>query len=307
MRLRVVFLTLPLALALPMSGLCADFDQAQSSQSKHASPPVSVISADQRSTQHSGLEWASVAAHLPDPQTASPEKLKIAGDNLAARQYFEDALDYYGYALARGGDPSELQNQMGVAWLKLGQNKQAHAVFLRAVRAQKRNDHAWNNLGVTAYQNKDYLQAISDYSRAVHIDRESAAYRSNLALAYFSLMDMENARKQFAAAMRLDPNFMTSDDGYGASVRILSGNNYGGICFQLARLYASLNQLPEMRSWLAKASGAGFDVKDGMETDAVLSPYMKDPEVRQILLSEDAARKTKVTSAKVPPLGGVTN
>jgi len=269
MRLRVVFLTLPLALALPISGLCADFDQAQSSQSKHASPPVSVISADQRSTQHSGLEWASVAAHLPDPQTASPEKLKIAGDNLAARQYFEDALDYYGYALARGGDPSELQNQMGVAWLKLGQNKQAHAAFLRAVRAQKRNDHAWNNLGVTAYQNKDYLQAISDYSRAVHIDRESAAYRSNLALAYFSLMDMENARKQFAAAMRLDPNFMTSDDGYGASVRLLSGNNYGGICFQLARLYASQNQLPEMRLWLAKANGAGFDVKDGMETDAV--------------------------------------
>jgi tetratricopeptide (TPR) repeat protein len=307
MRLRVVFLTLPLALALPMSGLCADFDQAQSSQSKQTSSPVVLKSAEQRDIQHSGLEWASVSAHLPDPQTASAEKLKIAADNLAARRYFEDALDYYGYALARGGDPSELQNQIGVVWLKLGQRIQARAAFLRAVHVQKRNSHAWNNLGVMEYENKNYQQAISDYSRAVHIDRESAAYRSNLALGYFSMSDMESARKQFIAAMRLDPNFMTPDDGYGASVHILSGNNYSGICFQLARLYASQNQLPEMRLWLAKASEAGFDVKAGMETDAVLKTYMKDPEIRQILLSEDAMRKTKVTSAKVPPLRGVTN
>jgi len=307
MRLRVVSLILPLALALPLSGLCANLDQTQASQPKGATPPVSMNSADQRAIQHSGAEWANLSAHLPDPQTASPEKLKVAGDILAARRYFEDALDYYGYALARGGDPSQLQNQIGVVRLKLGQNKQAHAAFLHAVHMQKRNDHAWNNLGVTEYQNKHYTQAISDYLRAAHIDRESAAYRSNLALAYFSLADMEDARMQFAAAMRLDPNFMNPDDGYGASVHILSGNNYSGICFQLARLYASQDQLPEMRLWLTKASEAGFDVKAGMQTDAVLSPYMKDPEVRQILLNEDAMRKTKMTSAKVPPLGNATN
>ena len=307
MRLRVVFLALPLALALPLSGLCANLDQTQASQPKNATPPVSMSSADERAMQHSGPEWAAIAPHLPDPKTASVEKLKMAGDILAARRYPEDALDYYGYALARGGDPSELENQMGVVWLKLGQNRQARTAFLRAVHAQKRNDHAWNNLGVTEYQNKNYSKAISDYSRAEHIDRESAVYRSNLALAYFSLSDMEDARTQFAAAMRLDPNFMNPDDGYGASVHLLSGNNYGGICFQLARLYASQNQLPEMRLWLTKASEAGFNVKTGMQTDAVLSPYMKDPEIKQILLNEDAMRKTKMTSAKVPPLGGATN
>ena len=307
MRLRVVFLSLPLALALPMSGLCANLDQTQASQPKNATTPVSMSSADQRVMQHSGPEWAAIAPHLPDPKTASAEKLKIAGDILAARRFPQDALEYYGYALARGGDPSELENQMGVVLLKLGQNKLACEAFLRSVRAQKRNDHAWNNLGVTEYQNKNYYKAISDYSRAEHIDRESAVYRSNLALAYFSLDDMDDARTQFAAAMRLDPAFMSPDDGYGASVHLLSGSNYGGICFQLARLYASQDQLPEMRLWLAKASGAGFNVKAGMQSDAVLSPYMKDPEIKQILLDEDAMRKTKMTSAKVPPPLGGTN
>jgi len=263
--------------------------------------------ADQRAMQHSSLEWANVSAHLPDPQTASPDALKMAGDILAARRFLQDALDYYGYALTRGGDPSDLYNRMGVIWMKLGKNIQARGDFLRAVHAQKRNDHAWNNLGVTEYQNKRYSQAISDYSKAAHIDRESATYRSNLALAYFSLADMDNARKQLAAASRLDPNFMNPDDGYGPSVHILSGDNYSGICFQLAKLYASQDQLPEMRTWLAKASAAGFNVKAGMQADEVLSGYMKDPEVRQILMDEDAMRKTKMTSAKVPPLVGATN
>ena len=307
MRLRVVFLSLPLALALPMSGLCANLDQTQASQPKNATTPVSMSSADQRVMQHSGPEWAAIAPHLPDPKTASAEKLKIAGDILAARRFPQDALEYYGYALARGGDPSELENQMGVVLLKLGQNKLAREAFLRSVRAQKRNDHAWNNLGVTEYQNKNYYKAISDYSRAEHIDRESAVYRSNLALAYFSIMDMENAQKQFGAALRLDPNIMDSSNGFGATVHILSGNNYGGICFQLARLYARQHQLPEMRVWLAKASDAGFDIKAGMMADADLNPYLKDPEVKQMLLDADALRKTKVTTAKVPPLGGITN
>jgi len=307
MRLRVVFLSLPMALALPLSGLCANLDQTQPSQSKPAPAPVSMSLTDQRAMQHSSLEWANVSEHLPDPKTASPDTLKMAGDILAARKFLQDSLDYYGYALNRGGDPSELYNRMGVVWMKLGRNVQARGDFLRAVHAQKRNDHAWNNLGVTEFQNKNYQQAISDYTRAAHIDRESATYRANLALAYFSLQDMENARKQFAAAMRLDPNFMNPDDGYGASVHIFSVDNYSGICFQLARMYASQDQLPEMRTWLAKASAAGFNVKAGMETDAVLSLYMKDPEVKQILMDEDAMRKTKMTSAKVPPLAGSTN
>jgi tetratricopeptide (TPR) repeat protein len=305
MRLRVVFLTLPLALALPMSGLCANLDQTQASPTKSASPPAGVISAVQR--DHSGPEWASIAAHLPDPQTASADRLKLAADILAARQYPEDALDYYGYALARGGNPSDVLNQMGVIRLKLGQNKLAHEIFLRVVHAQKKNDHAWNNLGVTEYQSRNYRQAISDYMRASRLDRESAVYRSNLALAYFSITDMENAQKQFGAALRLDPNIMDPANGYGATVHILSGNNYGGICFQLAKLYARQHELPEMRLWLAKASDAGFDIRAGMLADPDLNPYLKDLEVKQILLDADALRKTKMTTAKVPPLGGAMN
>ena len=48
-------------------------------------------------------QWLAVKPHLPDPATASADKLEMAGDVLRARRFPEDALDYYQYALRRGG------------------------------------------------------------------------------------------------------------------------------------------------------------------------------------------------------------
>src|SRR5271168_850778 len=60
--------------------------------------------ADMRELRHQDPQWQSVKLHLPDPATATAQQLETVGDVLRARRFPEDAIDYYNYALQRGGD-----------------------------------------------------------------------------------------------------------------------------------------------------------------------------------------------------------
>src|SRR5580698_4030220 len=69
--------------------------------------------------KHQDPQWLVVQPHLPDPATASPEKLEQAGDILRVRRFPEDALDYYNNALRRGGKETVLLNKIGITQLEL--------------------------------------------------------------------------------------------------------------------------------------------------------------------------------------------
>jgi tetratricopeptide (TPR) repeat protein len=263
--------------------------------------PARLTSDVERAALHNSSDWQLLEPHLPNPQTASASQLETAADVLRARRFPEDALDYYGYAMARGGDVSELLNKMGITRLELRQNDLARQMFLRTVRAKKNDSQAWNNLGVTEYADHNYHAAISDYKRATKLDRKSAVYHSNLAMAYFEDKDMPDARQQFALAIQLDPRIMQARDGGGVTAHIVGSQNYPEMCFEMARLYAHSHDVQTTRLWLAKASEAGYDVRVGMSDDIVFRPYAKDPEVVMMLNNAVQMRKRSVASA--PGLG----
>src|SRR5215470_11368566 len=73
-----------------------------------------------RALDHQNPVWESVRAHLPDPTTATV---------LRARRFLEDAIDYYGFALQRGGEEPHLLNKMGVTQLELRNVAQARIYF----------------------------------------------------------------------------------------------------------------------------------------------------------------------------------
>ena len=56
-----------------------------------------------RELRHQDPQWQTVKPHLPDPASATEQQLETVGDVLRARRFPEDALDYYTYALRRGG------------------------------------------------------------------------------------------------------------------------------------------------------------------------------------------------------------
>jgi tetratricopeptide (TPR) repeat protein len=302
MRARVVLLTSLFSLTLSLA-IHAEGNQLQPlSKTKQTPPSAPLTSNIERYALHESPDWALIAPHLPDPQTATAARLEMAGDILMARRFPEDALDYYGYAMARGGNVSVLLNKMGVVRLELRQPELAREMFLRTVRAQKKNAAAWNNLGVAEYQEKRYQNAAGDYQKASHLDRRSAVYHSNLAMVYFEMKNMEDAQRQFSIAVRLDPKIMDPAEGFGAVAHVMGSADYAGLCFEMATMFAGQHRPAEMRRWLAKASEGGYDVHNGMQAEVAFRPYLKDLEVKQILINSDLLRKKTVASVNIKPL-----
>lgn len=273
-------------------GLCV---RAASAQSR-ARPEAPATSAEERVLLHSGTDWPLIASHLPDPATATPQQLEGTADVLRARRFPEDALDFYGYALARGGDVTTLLNKMGIVRLELRQVDLARQMFHRAVSVHKKDPQAWNNLGASEYASQNYRAAVSDYRKATKLRKDSAIYHSNLGMAYFELKDVDSARREFATALKLDPLILQHRDSGGSTAHILASSNYAGLCYEMARMYARDGKVDAMLEWLAKASEGGYPVRANMRDDASLRVFQKDPRV--LLLLSNADQLTAKNSAR---------
>jgi tetratricopeptide (TPR) repeat protein len=300
MRSRVLLLAFVLA---PLAAYAAE-STAVPPQPQQSAP---LTSADERAALHNSPDWVLIQPHLPDPKTASAADLEMAGDVLRARRFPEDALDYYGYALQRGGDVSKLLNKMGIVRLELRQIDLAHAMFLRTVRAHKKDASAWNNLGVTDYAMQDYRAAVDAYKHAVKIDKNYAVFHSNLGLAYFEKGDPEAARSEFSRALQLDPAIMTGNDSGGTTAHILGAHNYPGMCLEMAKLFAREHDVDRMLFWLGKGSDAGLDLRASVHDDPALAAYAKDPRVTLLIANAAQLHARSVASAKPPSLGTSTS
>jgi tetratricopeptide (TPR) repeat protein len=258
---------------------------------------------------HDDPQWTTVQSHLPDPQTASAAKLELAADVLRARRFPADALEYYNYALQRGGgDQTLLLNKMGVTELELQNMMQARAYFQRAVKLKKKNADGWNNLGAVEYLEHRYRNAILDYDRAIKINKKESSFHSNLGTAYFDLKQFDSARKEFEVALKLDPEmFERRRMAAGVTAHLLSPEDHARFCYEMARLYAKNGDEADMLHSLQMASEGGFDVAAEMGRDASLSSYRKDPRVLMILQNARALRTGRAGTAvaaagTVPPL-----
>ena len=292
MRLRTVFLASLFTTLLPLA---------------IAQQQAPMTSPEERAALHRGPEWLQISPHLPDPKTATPAMLETAGDVLRARRFPEDALDFYGYAVSRGGNVSRLLNKIGVVRLELRQNELARQMFLRVVRANKKDSQAWNNLGVTEFATQNYGAAISDYRRALKVNQHSAVYHANLGMAYFEKKDTDSAQQQFTLAVQIDPGIMSEGEAGGATAHILGSQRYPDLCFEMAKMYARAPNVALMRLWLAKASEGGYDVRQGIRDTAVLRPYVNDPQIKMMLANSEAMRKRSVAAATMPSLGVPTD
>jgi tetratricopeptide (TPR) repeat protein len=263
-----------------------------------------MTSNEERATLHASSDWQLIAPHLADPATGSATELEQDGDVLRARRFPEDALDYYGYAMARGGDVDNLLEKMGAVRLELQQAPLARAMFLRCVRARKNDAQAWNNLGAADYVMSEYGSAISEYKRSVRLNKRSAVVHANLGMAYFANKQTELARKQLALALQLDPKIMESRDEGGITAHVLATEDYAGFCFEMAKLYAEEQHPDSMRLWLGKASERGYDVRAGIRENAAFRPWLKDPQIQMML--QNSARMRKVPAMSVTPLPSAT-
>lgn len=279
---RLPFLLFLLSVFAACAGLCA--------QSKLPGHETAL------QTEHEDPQWQSIQSHLPDPATASPERLEMSADILRARRFPESALDYYTYALKRGGNETQILNKMGVTELELGNHQVAQAFFQRVVHLKRKDPSAWNNLGAVEYLEGMNRSAISDYKRAIKLDKKSATFHSNLGTVYFQTKDFERARKEFNIALSLDPELMVHrGESGGITMRMLSPEDHARFCYELARLYAEQGDEAKMLHYLTTASEGGFDVLEAMRRDAVLEQYRKDPRVLLLVRNAEALRNGHIS------------
>jgi tetratricopeptide (TPR) repeat protein len=260
-----------------------------------------------RELRHKDPQWQTVVQHLPDPATATEQQLETVGDVLRARRFPEDALDYYNYALRRGGGNEVLlMNKIGVTQLDLRHTAAARAYFQRATQLKKKDAVAWNNLGAVEYIDGRFATAISDYGRAIKLNKTSAIYHSNLATAYFEQKDYKKAREQFKIAIKIDPDVAHHDGAGGLTAHMVSPEDHARYCFEMARMYAEIGDEANLLHYLTMASEAGFDVMGEMRADNEMAPYRKDPRVIMLVKNAHALRTGRASvddaSGKIPPL-----
>lgn len=260
------------------------------------------VSADpERVARHQSADWMAMAEHLPDPTTASAAELQLTADVMRARRLPEDALEYYRYALERGGDAAKLTNRIGITLLELRHPQLARTAFQRAVHLNPKDAEAWNNLGASEYIVADYARAIGDYKRAVKLNKAKATFHSNLGTAYFEVKDYESARKQFATALKLDPNALQGGGSNGIEAHVLSPSDRGRFCFEMAKLAARDHDVDGVLRWLARATEVGFDTQLEMGQDRVLRTYLSDLRVTLIVHNARAMRTGQIADTGLVP------
>ena len=245
----------------------------------------------ERARLHDSDQWRDIERHLPDPASATPKALEQEADILRARRFPEDAIDFYRYALARGGDSATLTNKMGLTQLEMKNYQLAEALFNRAVKIDKKNNEAWNNLGAAQFIGGNASRAISSYKHAIKLDRHTAVFHANLATAYFETKNFNGARKELATAMKLDPDIFNRKEGTGGlEAHVLSSEDRARFSYEMAKLYAENGLEDQMLHQLAMAGEAGMDLQKEMRKDALLSKYLTDKRVVLLIQNAEAIR-----------------
>ena len=283
-----------LRILLPLVALCA-------SSFAGAQQPIPFDVASERALRHATVEWASIAPHLPDPATATPTALLTAADVLRARRMPADAIEYYGYALKRGGDEVTVINRIGVTELEQNHAFLARVAFKRTITQRKKFAEGWNNLGASESMLGNTHDAIADYSRAVKLERRNATFHINLGTAYFASKDYEAARKQYQVAIKLDPKALDHSGRGGSQIQILSSADRGRFAFEMARLAAGTKDEDGMLRWLGQSSEAGFDVVTAMQPVKEFAPYLSDPRITVLVTNAHLMHARQLASAQPVP------
>ncbi len=189
----------------------------------------------------------------------------MAADVLRARRFPEDALDYYGYALTRGGDAARIALKQGVTELELQNVTLARACFKRAAKLEAEERRCMEQSGggrVSAASICDTHLGLQAGDQAEPGGRRP--FTPTLERRYFERKSFqEGASSSSRSRLKLDPEVFEKHSGSGVMAHMLSPADRGRFCYELAKLALGRGDEAEMLHWLAKASEAAFDCAPG--------------------------------------------
>jgi len=212
----------------------------------------------------------------PPSATASAKELEQTADSLRVQKLYADAVDYYRAALPKASNPDVIHNKRGIAELLMLRLGEAKKSFERAIKANRNNPEAYNNLGVVHYEERNYRRAIRFYNKAIELSPDSASFHSNLGSAYFSKKDYEKANQEYARALTLDPEVFEHHSPAGISMHATTLEDRARFSYVIAKMYAKSGDTEHCLQYLRKAMEEGFAVAQNFAKDREFDNYRKD-------------------------------
>lgn len=226
----------------------------------------------------------------PPAREASADDLEGRADELHVQKLYFDAIDYYRAALAKGLNKARILVKICRTQLVMTRWHEGQKSCQLAIKADHAYADAYNNLGVSLYEQKKYSPAIKQYHKAIEIDGNSASFYSNLGAALFAKKQFEPAVAAYQRAVEIDPDvFMRTSRG-GVQAQLPSPEDRARYDYTVARLYAKMGLSDRSLEYLRKAMEEGYRDFQNVYRDVEFTELRKDK------------RFAELVATKTPPL-----
>ena len=225
--------------------------------------------------------WA--AADVPTGDKLQFAKVQESkGDQARTRGNNSEAVYYYRSAVRINSQNSGLYNKLGVAEIQSGDRGAARKHLNQAVKLDPHNVSALNNLGVAACLDRRYNHAVRYLKQALALQETNAAAHLNMAEAWFGLGDVDRAMTEYARALELDADILTSTPG-SVMTHVSTPEQRARVDFTIAKAYAKRGNIEGALEYLRRAKEANYPELRKVYTDQTFAALWEDPRLEKIV------------------------
>jgi tetratricopeptide (TPR) repeat protein len=229
------------------------------------------------------IVWANA---VPDvPRTDSIEAARAAemkGDLARAHNNYSLAASEYEKALRNDPRNPTLHNKLGIADLKLNNRNLARKQFAQALKVDPRNVSALINLGAVAYLDKKYKTSVKYLKQALELDESSAPAHLNLAEAWMGLNEVDHAMVEYARAIELDADILTTSEE-GVAAQLSTPEQRARVNYLIAKAYAKRGNIDGALEYLTRAKDGHFSDLHKVYKDQEFAVLWQDPRLAKIV------------------------
>jgi tetratricopeptide (TPR) repeat protein len=208
---------------------------------------------------------------------------EMKGDIARAREQYGSALNWYSLAVRYDNQDVLLYNKLGIAQMKVGEFDQARHSFGLAVRVDPSNVDALNNLGAVNCLERKYRPAVRYLKQALALDESKAVTHLNLAEAWMGQKQLDRAMTEYARALELDADILTSADKEGVFAQVQTPEQRAMVDFMIAKAYIKRGNVEGALDYLRRAKEQNFKNLATVWDDPAFAPLWKDARLAEIV------------------------
>jgi tetratricopeptide (TPR) repeat protein len=136
---------------------------------------------------------------------------------------------------------------------------------------------------VLACIERKYSSAVRYLKNALALQETNASAHLNMAEAWFGLGEVDRAMTEYARALELDADILTSNPG-AVVAHVSTPEQRARVAFTIAKAYAKRGNLEGALEYLRRARDGNFpDLKKVVYTDQTFAALWDDPRLQQIV------------------------